>query len=103
MTMGNVRLSVVAVFAAIALLIGGCSRAGRVQVPIVGPRLPAEYGTVVEVSNWNGSVTVISDARARGHRVTARVRSTVRRNWNEGDLAAATDIRAVASIDGARI
>jgi hypothetical protein len=60
MRMGKWQLSVLFVAGTIAVaLAGGCTRSTRGQtIAIDGIKLSQDYPTVVEVENWNGSVTV---------------------------------------------
>lgn len=101
--MGWMRLSGVLVgLAVMSALFGGCAgRGSRVDVPVQGVRLPAEYGTKVHVTNWNGSVYVVADPRATEPRVTARVRPAGRGAPKSGQLPGTVSIAAHASIEGA--
>src|SRR4051794_39061469 len=97
------RLSGVLVLAVLSTLplLGGCAvRGTTVQVPINGVALPAEYGTKVEVSNWNGSVYVVADPRYKTPSVSARLRPTGRGGPKVGELPQTVMVRANSSISG---
>jgi hypothetical protein len=83
------------------LILGGCSRSVGVHVPVSGVELPADRGTTVDVTNFNGSVQVIADPNVKAPYVTARVRSLKRVDWHEGDLANSVQVKAVASVSAA--
>jgi hypothetical protein len=98
MPMVGMKLSSLMVAVVLALGLAGCNRATTVQVPVQGVRLPADRGMIVDVSNWNGSVYVVADSKAKGPDVAATVRPTKRNFWKkEGDLVSAVDVKATAS------
>lgn len=99
--MSMTRLSgVVGMLVLVAGLFGGCERGTKVEVPVQGVRLPAEYATAIDVSNFNGSVYVVGDPRAKSPRVTARVRRLNREAPKGGALTQAVAVNAYASING---
>lgn len=94
-------LSVVWVLAAavVAIAPGGCGRATKTAVPIEGVPVASDYGTNVDVTNWNGSVYIVADPRFKDAKVSAKVRSLSRNLWQrEGDLVAGADVKAVSTV-----
>lgn len=99
------RVILLLVVAAVgAMVLGGCGRHARSEVPISGVPLQAEYPTLVEVDNFNGSVRIVVD-EAREPAVWARVRregpEAPRRR---AELQELVDVEAVSEMrDGARL
>jgi len=102
-TMNKTRLSgVVGVLILVTCLFGGCARRGvRVDVPVQGVRLPSEYGTAIDVSNWRGSVYVVADPRVKEPVVRALVRPVGKGAPKRSMLSDAVKVTANSSINGA--
>jgi len=102
MRMGKWQLSVLFVAGTIAVaLAGGCTRSTRGQtIAIDGIKLSQDYPTVVEVENWNGSVTVRAVPGLKAPKVRARVHAAGSDAPKPGEMWDEVSVKATAAIPG---
>jgi hypothetical protein len=83
------------------LPLGGCNQA-RMAVPVTGLELSRDYGPIVDVTNFRGSVTLEANP-AKAPLVQARVRPMSRSAPRKGkELAAAVHVTAINGVEGGR-
>lgn len=84
-----------------ASLTTGCGRSTRGQsVAIDGIKLSQEHPTVVEVDNWNGSVTIRAIPGLKAPSVRAKVKAAGAEAPKVGKLWEGVSVKATSSISG---
>lgn len=88
--------------ALVPLTLAGCQRTPRLEVPIQGMNHRPDLGVDIEVINWAGSVTVVSDPKYTRAQVLQRVRRLTREGPKSEELRQQVVVNAEASIEGGR-